>query len=249
MNDLFQALRFLTRLPLPLTQQSNQQISSMGSCVPWFAFVGLVLGSLLAALAWLLVEVLLLPSLLSATLIVTAWVSLTGALHLDGLADCADARMSCTHKERMLEIMQDSRSGVGGVVALVLALMVKSAAVVVLLEHDRAGWLILSATIGRAMMVLVLLYVPYVRAEGLGKSIKQSMQSSHVWLGLLLPILLLLLVWPLPSLFAIAGGLIALACVWLWIIKPLGGANGDVYGAVNECAEIGVLIALCLMLS
>ena len=249
MNDLFQALRFLTRLPLPLTRQSNQQILTMGSCVPWFAFVGLILGSLLAALAWLLVEVLLLPSLLSATLIVTAWVFLTGALHLDGLADCADAWMSCTNKERMLEIMQDSRSGVGGVVILVLALLVKSAAVVVLLEHDRAVWLILSATIGRAMMVLVVLYVPYVRAEGLGRSIKETMQRCHVWIGLLLPILLLLVVLPLPSLFAIVGGLIALTCVWLWIIKPLGGANGDVYGAVNECVEIGVLIALCLKLS
>lgn len=241
------ALRFLTRLPVGKSEPSD--LESAAKAVPWFPAVGLVIGCLLALFGWFLVETVALPVFLSAGLVVAMWVMLTGALHLDGLADSADAWMSCSPPARMLEIMQDPRSGVGAVVVVTLTLLIKTAAIISLLEHHVWFWLVLPAIAGRVMMVLVLMYVPYVRKEGLGKSMKDSLSHAQSWLGIMLICLPVLIFWPAATLTAIIAALLAMVMTLFWIAKPLGGANGDVYGAVNELAEVGALIGLNLLIN
>ena len=241
------ALRFLTRLPVGKSESTA--LERAAKAVPWFPLVGLVIGCLLALFGRFLVETVSLPAFLSAGLVVALWVMLTGALHLDGLADSADAWMSCSSPSRMLEIMQDPRSGVGAVVVVTLTLLIKTAAIISLLEHHVWYWLVLPAIAGRVMMVLVLMFVPYVRKEGLGKSMKDSLNQTQSWLGIIVICLPVLIFWPAATLTVLIAALTAMAMTLFWIAKPLGGANGDVYGAVNELAEVGALIGLNLIIS
>ncbi len=120
MRGLLAAIGFLTRLPVPAGTFDDERAKS--ASLAWYPLVGLLLGSLLSVLAWLLRDT---SSFLSAGLVTAAWVALTGALHLDGLADSADAWIGgLGDREKTLTIMKDPRCGPAGVVALVLMLCV-----------------------------------------------------------------------------------------------------------------------------
>ncbi|MGR9115798.1 MAG: adenosylcobinamide-GDP ribazoletransferase, partial [Gammaproteobacteria bacterium] len=125
------ALQFLTRIPVPLHFTATDR--QLGLSVLFYPLVGLMIGSVL----WLLnlgfgemsVE-------LKAALILTCWVWLSGGLHLDGLADCADAWVGgLGSRERSLEIMKDPAAGPSAVVVLVLVLLLKWTALAAVLEN------------------------------------------------------------------------------------------------------------------
>ncbi|WP_281885242.1 adenosylcobinamide-GDP ribazoletransferase [Paenibacillus sp. YYML68] len=117
------AFQFLTRLPVPVQLQYDDAMFRRS--VIWYPLVGAVLGVIVAALGALLTGWAGLSAEVSAALVLGCWVALTGALHLDGLMDTADGLLSHRSRERMLEIMKDSRVGAMGVVACVLLLLVK----------------------------------------------------------------------------------------------------------------------------
>ena len=147
------ALQLLTRLPVPLTGLPPRP-EELGLSVVFFPGVGLLLGALLAGLhtvLWLAD-----PGVL-AGLVLTAWVLLTGGLHLDGLADTADAWIGGQgQRERTLEIMKDPRSGPIAIVAVGLVLLNKFTALQVLLAGDARVILVLTPILARALMVLLL---------------------------------------------------------------------------------------------
>ncbi|HXH03374.1 MAG TPA: adenosylcobinamide-GDP ribazoletransferase [Candidatus Competibacteraceae bacterium] len=242
MRPALLALQFLTRLPAPAGAPPTAQ--ELGRSVAAFPLVGLVIGALLALPAWLLPEA---DPLLLAALLVTLWTLLTGGLHLDGLADCADAWVGgFGDRERTLAIMKDPRCGPIGVIAIVLLLLIKYAA----LQHvlRLSAWPLLWAPLlGRSAMVALLLTTPYVRAQGLGSaySAHLSRRACQAWL-LALPLLALSLgPWAVGSWLAAAAALL-----WLRraLLRRLGGCTGDTLGAACELVEAVTLLGTALLL-
>lgn len=237
MRALLAAIGFLTRLPVP---SGSLDDSARSGQLAWYPVVGLLVGALLWGLAWLLSGA---PPLLAAALLLLAWVVLTGGLHLDGLADSADAWVGgMGDRERTLAIMKDPRSGPIGVAAVVLVLLLKFAALAGLPRPDAALWL--APLLGRAVLTLAFVSTPYVRSGGLGSALVEAPRAACV-LGIVFAL----------ALCALAGwrglgALLAVLAVFLpWRLacrRRLGGMTGDTCGALTELTEAAVLVVLGL---
>lgn len=239
LRGLHVAIAFLTRLPVPTPPFDDK--AAQAASVAWYPLVGALIGALLCAFDWILQGA---PALLSAALVVTAWVVVTGALHLDGLADSADAWIGgLGNRERTLEIMKDPRSGPAGVVALVLVLLLKFAALASLGRFSCAP-LLLAPVLARAGLTALFVAMPYARQEGLGSALMQAPRRACSWaLGLTVA---LSLCFGLRGVLAVA----ATALVWFaWrraCLKRLGGFTGDTAGALAEMVEVVVLVAFAI---
>ncbi|MGE8455441.1 MAG: adenosylcobinamide-GDP ribazoletransferase, partial [Pseudomonas alloputida] len=160
------ALQFLSSLPVSLAGMPAPR--EVGRSLLYYPLVGLLFGLLLWLASHLLQGT---PSPLHAALLLTLWVLLSGALHLDGLADSADAWLGgFGDRERTLRIMKDPRSGPIAVVTLVLVLLLKFCALWVLVGQGIGAQLLLAPLIGRAAMLGLFLCTPYVRPGGLGQA-------------------------------------------------------------------------------
>ena len=236
------ALQFLSSLPVRLPGMPEPR--EVGRSLLCYPLVGLLLGVLLWLASYLLQGT---PAPLHAALLLALWVLLSGALHLDGLADSADAWLGgFGDRERTLQIMKDPRSGPIAVVTLVLVLLLKFCAVWVLVERGAGALLVLAPVVGRAAMLGLFLGTPYVRQGGLGQALAEHLPRRAAGWVLLGSVLLCLLlggwraVWPM----AVALG------VFLWLrrlmCQRLGGATGDTAGALLELLELAVVLALAL---
>ena len=212
----------------------------LGRSLLFYPLVGLLFGLLLWLASLLLQGT---PAPLHAALLLTLWVLLSGALHLDGLADSADAWLGgFGDRERTLQIMKDPRSGPIAVVTLVLVLLLKFCALWVLVEQGIGAQLLLAPLIGRAAMLGLFLCTPYVRPGGLGQALAEHLPrriAGWVLLGSALFCLVL-------------GGWVAVLALamfaWLrhLICRRLGGTTGDTAGAMLELLELVVVLGLAL---
>jgi len=242
MSAFWFALGFLTRVPTPALDFSNRE--AQARALAWYPLVGAMIGGLLSLLAWIATSLGVAP-LLMAALLLALWVWISGGLHLDGLADCADA-WAGGHgdRERTLRILKDPAAGPMGVIALVLVLLLKSAALASL-PPDAWRWLWLVPALGRAAAVGLFLTLPYVRAGGLGIDLAQAPRrpaSFAVALGAVFALL-----FGLPGLALLAA---SLAVFLLWRAdcqRRLQGFTGDAAGAVIERVETAALVAACVV--
>lgn len=237
MLGLLVALGFLTRIPVParVFDDARAQRTSLA----WYPMVGLVVGALLTGLF------LLLPrehALLSAALTLLAWVALTGGLHLDGLADSADAWVGgFGDRARTLQIMKDPRSGPAGVTAIVLLLLLKCAALTSL-PLENAGWLWLSPLLARSALTAAFVTTPYVRSGGLGSALKDAPRGACVLA--LLGVVAACIACGLRGLCALAASVVVFALWRRTCLRRLGGFTGDTAGALAELVEVSVLVVL-----
>jgi adenosylcobinamide-GDP ribazoletransferase len=236
MRPLVAAFAFLTRLPVwagPLRDED------MGRSVAFFPIVGLVLGLVLTGLGSVLGGPLGSP--LAATVLVAVLAGLTGGLHLDGAADVFDALGGGRgDRQRMLDIMRDSRIGAHGGAALVLLLLAKVLAVAqVLGRHDWAALLAFPALARWAVAPSIVFY-PYARDEGLGRAFNGQAGGRQVGLATALAALVLAVL-GVHLLVPALGALLAATLLSLWLRRRLGGLTGDVYGAAIELGEVTVL--------
>ncbi|MBA1197959.1 adenosylcobinamide-GDP ribazoletransferase [Pseudomonas plecoglossicida] len=237
------ALQFLSSLPVTLAGMPEPR--QMGRSLLFYPLVGLLFGVLLWLASYLLQGT---AAPLQAALLLTLWVLLSGALHLDGLADSADAWLGgFGDRERTLLIMKDPRSGPIAVVTLLLVLLLKFCALWVLLERDAGAWLLLAPVVGRAAMLGLFLSTPYVRAGGLGQALAEHLPrraGNGVLLATVLGCVLL------GGWTALCTGLLALL-VFIGLrramCRRLGGTTGDTAGAVLELLELTVVLSLALM--
>jgi len=238
MLPLWIALQFLSSLPVSLPGMPAPR--EVGRSLLWYPLVGLLFGLLL----WLASHFLQgTPAPLHAALLLTLWVLLSGGLHLDGLADSADAWLGgFGDRERTLLIMKDPRSGPIAVVTLVLVLLLKFCAIWVLVERGIGAQLLLAPLIGRAAMLGLFLSTPYVRQGGLGQALAEHLPrqaAGWVLLGCMLFCLVL------------GGWIVVLAlAVFAWLrqlmCRRLGGTTGDTAGAMLELLELTVVLGLAL---
>jgi adenosylcobinamide-GDP ribazoletransferase len=249
LTPLWIAGRFLTRFPFP--DPGHLDAADLGRAVPWYPAIGLVLGgavALLAALAgpWGLGG----PAPAVAALALAFWAWSTGGLHLDGLADTADAWVGgMGSRERTLEIMKDPVSGPAAVSTLVLALILKYACIQSLLTAGAIAPLVWVPMLARAQLPLLLISTPYARPQGMaGEPARSAPRPTCMRaIGLAVGATLLGLGWGWGS------GLIAVAAAgglfWLVrrsLMKRLGGFTGDTAGALVELTETLLLLTLAL---
>jgi adenosylcobinamide-GDP ribazoletransferase len=232
------AVAFLTVLPLPARWRSDPR--HLARSVRWYPLVGLGIGLALAGLDWQLGLVVAGPA--RDALLVAALLSVSGALHLDGLMDTCDGVLSTVPDERRLEIMRDSHVGSFGVAGAGLVLLGKYAALASLGDAPRWAALVALAVLGRWSMSLAVVAFPAGRPDGLGRLVKDA--SGRGDLAVAAAFALLACVVAFQAAGVLLFGVVSLT-VWLVgraILARLPGLTGDTYGALNEIGELAALV-------
>lgn len=215
----------------------------------FYPLVGVLIGGLLAGLAWVLgrIGVGTAAPILPAALVLAAWAGLTGALHLDGWADCCDALFVPVSRERRLEIMKDPRLGGFGAAGLILLLLVKLAALDGVLRGAHAlPALIAIPALARWAAVIAARAYPSARPGGMGDYFRRGLGRRELVIAAVLAGLAAApLGWRGPIVWAAAG--LALLAMARLARARLGGLTGDVYGAIIVLAETAALVAGCLI--
>lgn len=245
------ALRFLTIIRVPIRRSPTAE--DLGGSQVFFPLVGLIIGLTLAGLSWLFRQGL--PTPIASTLLVVWLVIITGAMHLDGLADTCDGIGGQKTSEARLAVMRDSRIGGFGAVGIVLSLLIKFASISSLSGQVLILALIIMPVISRWMMVYAIFAYPYARPSGMGRAFKETAGSQSFSLATVLTLVIALgvVVW-IKGINALPAGLVIISGVWIIIMVAaiylkgkFSGLTGDTYGAINELAEVSILILVSLL--
>jgi len=239
MRNLRIAFGLMTTLPIKLPD--DWQAGDSGRASVWYPFVGLVIGGL-TWLTWT-GTMRIFPAPVAGILTLVLWVTLTGGLHLDGLADCCDGLLASTSVERRLEIMKDPRLGAFGGIGLILVLFLK-AAILSTLNPETSLGIILAASLAR-WCILPAGRMPLARPSGLGADFAAGFHRKYIFLGAIIP-LGLSIVLGIHGVISLLAGLVATALV-LWLAKSrIGGVTGDVFGLVVEVVEVISLLVFTM---
>ncbi len=243
------ALQLLTRIPLRIPRyDADRQAKVAGYAVLFYPVVGVLIGALLVLVLGLLQQILQSEAyLLHGALLITCWVIISGALHLDGLADSADAWLGgFGDRERTLAIMKDPYAGPAGVTAVIVILLLKFAA---LSELTWALWLplLIIPVLARLQVVLLFLTTAYVRPGGMGSSATEHLPRKTAWLWLLL-IAAVVIVFIDTGWLLIAGMVVVFIVLRAIMQQRIGGTTGDTAGALIEITE-AVLLSLIVLSS
>jgi len=240
LKPLILALQLLTRIPIPATIETTEE--QVGRSILFYPFVGLLLGAILYGLAMLLPEQSL---LLNAAILTTLWIALTGALHIDGLADSADAWVGgMGDRQRTLDIMKDPTCGPMGVVTIVVVTLLKFSALYTLLQQGNLLPLLLIPMLGRGQILLLFLTTPYVRKQGMGSVVASQLPRAMAWSVLLITIIIWGYIIQWNGITALASLLILYALFRQSLMRRIGGTTGDTAGALVELGELVLLIAV-----
>jgi adenosylcobinamide-GDP ribazoletransferase len=232
------SVTFLTRVPLGRAIVVDGADVARG--VVFFPVVGAGVGAVTGLTAILLHE--RLSSFLAAGLAVGVGLVLTGALHVDALADTADA-LGASSRERALEIMRDSRIGSFGAAALGIALIVKVAAIAQLLDQGGAlSPLIAAGALSRAASPPLAAFLPYPRIGGGPGSVLAGVRHVAALAALLVACLIAVGVAGVTGV-ALAGTVLASTLVLGLAFRAwLGGVTGDSLGTATEVGETLALV-------
>lgn len=247
MNAFWQAVGFLTRFPVPAKAQT---LKGWDNSPRYYPVVGLLLGAVVWLVGWL--AELGFGSLgyaVSAVVTVASWIYLTGALHLDGWMDLADGLGSHRSRERMLEIMKDSRVGAMGVVAAIVLIGLKVAAVQQLAVFGELGILIIAPAIARFALLGSIYSFPYIQTQGLGSGLRKGVNLSSLLLNMALLFVVAYFVAGFAGWIVIGSVILAAWLFGLYIVRKLGGFTGDGYGAQVEAMETFALLLSLILLN
>ena len=228
------ALGFLTVLP---ARQVAFRPGALGRAGAWFPFVGLLIGALLTGVFWLSGQVF--PPLLSAALTTATWALLTGALHLDGFADCCDGLLAAASPERRLEIMRDPRTGAFAATGLALLLLIKTAAIAALAAPIPA---LLLAPMWARWLILLVARQKSAHAGGMGADFAAGLTPVVLAAALIVPVALTLIFLSWRAVVAVLLAHVVGALTTLLAHKRLGGVTGDVFGMTVELSEATMLL-------
>ena len=237
------AIQFLTVIRLP--RRLEVSLEDSGRSAGYFPVIGLFIGLILVSLNWIF-NLILPPAVVNA-LLIAALVVISGALHLDGFVDTCDGLASNKSVEDRWKIMHDSRAGSFGIIGVVLLLLVKYASLNSIPAPLMMIALIIMPVVSRWAMVYAIFAYSYARPSGLGKAFKQGTTWPRLTMATLitLAITVALAQWV---------GLAVMFLVWVMTVAAaayfkvkFSGLTGDTYGAINELAEVGVLILITLL--
>ena len=232
---LLTAIRFLTIFPALVKPGSSETISR---ALPYFPVVGLLLGLILLALNYVLT--LFLPVQVTAILLVTALVIMTGAHHIDGLIDTCDALVIGKSRQERLSIMADTRVGAFGITGACLLLIGKFT---VLSNSMTFPGLLLMPSLARWAVVIAIVAFPAARSSGIGYSARLNAGWIHPIVASIISLIIVVSIYGLIrgcllmiALLALISGLAAL------FNRMFGGLSGDCYGTLVEMSEVITMI-------
>jgi adenosylcobinamide-GDP ribazoletransferase len=245
----FIALQFFTRLPIP--RWVGFEPHWLNHASRYFPAVGIVVGAITAAVyvlaswAW--------PQAIAVLLSTIAGIYVTGAFHEDGFADTCDGLGGGMTRERVLEIMTDSRIGAYGAIGIALLLALKCVVLATLPPQMVIAALLVAHPLSRLAAIALMWQLTYVKGEGKAKPLAQRMSNTEfsiAGLTAMLPMAAVIF-FDWMSWQALAAGIpvVALAALWLArkFVQRVGGYTGDCLGAVQQVTEVGFYLALSAM--
>jgi len=247
MKSFVLMLSFFTRLPVPYVEYEEKLYIKGIKTIP---FVGIVLGLILYLVSfltfWMDPEV-------SAVVLLMTYIFMTGGLHLDGLADTCDGVFSGRDRERMLEIMKDSRIGSFGVLSMLFFFIFYA----VMYQFLPREALLILPVIGKSAPLFSASLADYARPSGMGQLLVDNIKTPEVAVAVVLPLVLSVIMgvissgiwaptWAWVVIYMIAAVVAELSVVVLtkWLKKKLGGITGDTHGMVCEVSQM--VFAFCV---
>ncbi|EPZ43300.1 adenosylcobinamide-GDP ribazoletransferase [Alicyclobacillus acidoterrestris] len=227
------AWQFFTILPAPVVDGPTD--NELRKSAYYLPVIGLGLGAIFGLCRWGLGLVMPLPAATFVAL--TVYTLTTGALHVDGLMDTADAIGSRKPREEALAIMKDSRVGAMGAIAAVLLLGGKWLAVSELPESS-VGIIVLTSVLSRLAMLFAMYLAPAARPGGLGAIFAKRVHLLPVVLWSAVVVLCSAIFLPIVQVVAmtVACGLVTMVATRAFS-RRFGGMTGDTYGALAELTE------------
>lgn len=232
-RGFFSALAFLTVIPIPDSLKSRRENGMFAGYPAAGLAIGVLLSAAAAGAGWLF------PPPVAAVLLVGISVLLTGAIHLDGLADCADAFYGRRDRETVLRILKDPRIGTMGGAAIGLSLLLRTASLLSLPAGTLVLLLPVVSMFSRSTVLVAMRVLPYARSDT-GIITGRTASGAGLLVLALAVILISAVLLPIPA----GASLIACALFWRLSWKKIGGCTGDVLGATIEIGEIVLLLAL-----
>lgn len=245
------AIQFLTRIPVPGTEQLTAQQVATGlvQAVGWFPVVGAGIGAITASVA--LAADSFWPALVAVLIALALEARLTGAFHEDAVADFCDAFGGGFTADDVRRIMKDSRIGSYGSLGLILAVGLRAALTLAALE-TMAPWaafltIVAAATFGRLLVVVLMtLVAPAPQGTGLAKDVASGVGRSVLLVALAtaLPGMLgFAVLSPLPLLLGVLGAAVFIAWFRALLLRRIGGSTGDCLGFAAYAGQLILLLA------
>ena len=236
------ALQFLTRLPIPIQIEVTKKTLAKGAF--FYPFIGMIIGSVAAGIYIVIAFV---STQIASITAVFALIAVTGALHLDGLSDMADGFFSARSRERILEIMKDSRVGAFGVVAIVFNILVKYILISEMDGKKLVFALILSCGIGRVATSMLFSFGKSARDTGLGHQITNNGTRLYFVASVVLFGVIGFMLAEIAFVTALAAVLLFCLLLIPYCYRVIGGLTGDIYGAACELGEMISLFAFLVV--
>ena len=229
-------LQFMTRLPVPVKVEYDEE--KLGKAIKFFPLVGLIIGLFLFTVIFFAGKVTD-NRQITAVIIIMAEILITGLIHIDGLADTADGIFSYADKERMLEIMKDSRIGTNGTVALILYFLAK----VVFLTAVKPEYILLYPVISRMATSINAGLGEYGRKKGMSNGIIEKNGKKDAIISIIITAVLSFIILGLKGLIVLALAILFILFFMENVKRKIGGITGDTMGASLELTAILVLFA------
>jgi adenosylcobinamide-GDP ribazoletransferase len=237
------AIQFLTRLPVPGDLASSEE--DLGRAAAYFPLVGVIVGGGAAGVLVLALYFLPLPT--SVLLAIVFAMFITNGFHEDGLADAFDGFGGGWTKDRVLEIMRDSRIGTYGTLALIFLVLGKYSFLSSLPPRQIWRWLIVAHTASRWTILPLSASLPYARVEGQGKLVAKQIRWSAIFTGsVTLLATLILLPWKAAAAALSVTALVTVLSGTYYYAK-LKGITGDCLGATNQLTEIALYLTAVVL--
>lgn len=237
------ALRFLTIIPVYQRREVTRE--ELARSTAYFPLVGIIIGLILAGAYWLL-HFILPPTVVRALLLVGVAV-LSGGLHLDGFIDTMDGLGGHKTAEARREVMRQSQAGAFGIAGILLLLLVKYASLASMPQTLMMPTLVLMPVISRWAMVYALFAYPYARPSGLGMVFKQGTSRRRFLIATIITLSVAIPLFSWAGLVIMLGAWLTTLTMASYLKGKFSGLTGDTYGAINEVAEVAVLIMVCLL--
>jgi adenosylcobinamide-GDP ribazoletransferase len=238
------AVQFLTRLPVPQTLSSSE--TDIGKAAAFFPLVGVIVGGGAALVFATLQRILPLPASVLCAVIFAVF--LTNGFHEDGLADSFDGFGGGWTKDRVLEIMRDSRIGTYGTLALIFVSLSKLTFLLSLPPGQIWRWLIVAHTAARWTILPLCAWLPYARAEGQGKLVAKQVGAPEVVTATTTLLLVFILVSWQAALAALLVTTLVTLLSGLYFRARLEGITGDCLGATNQLTEVALYLTAVILL-
>ena len=253
MKRFISILQFMTRIPINIDTGFDEEFHKT---ITYFPLVGLVLGVLIYIIG--LVSGIFFDSFITSIIVTLALVILTGGLHIDGLGDTFDAIYSYRDKERMLEIMKDSRLGTNSLLAIMFLILLKIGFIYSIINNSLLWTVIFMPVVARLGVIVMMYKTVTPRENGMGNLFIGKASTSMFTIAILYTIILIIGISKLIFLASTFEAMMLISTIIILFVfnnlfkkhiyKIIDGVTGDILGCTIELGELIYLFCIYLLL-